>query len=136
MSHTITFDAANKRVTAVVTRPVREEELISCFQEIRSNREFQTEQGILIDLSEAALPPTTSEANRLGKVAKTLFPEQRIAIVWPNVLTIRPWITFWVVASPDVYVRIFTSLSDAHAWLGTQYHHPFRRLPLTRSGAG
>lgn len=119
MPHTITFDAARKRVAIVVTRPVSEKQALSCFRELRTHPEFRTDYGILINLLAADLPPTNEEAVRLGGVVKAFFPGQRIALVWPNVSTIRSWVIFWVVASPRAHVRLFTTLSDAEAWLGS-----------------
>lgn len=83
VSHTITFDAAQRRITVVVTPPVKQKEMLECLEAIRSRPEFQVNYGIVVNLLEAGLNgyPSVADAAEFNEALKTLFPGQKVALL-------------------------------------------------------
>ncbi len=83
MSHRITFDAVQRRITVVVTPPVKQTEVLDCLRKIRSHPEFRADHAIVVNLLEAGPNgyPSVSDAAEFNEAIKRLFPGQKVALL-------------------------------------------------------
>jgi len=121
MPHAITFDAMHKRISILITPPIRREDALACFREVRTHPEFRTEYGIIFDLTAADRTLPHGEVAQLGEIVKVFFPGQKVAIVMvPTDSDSESAVElFQAVASLKADVGVFKESSDAEAWLAS-----------------
>ena len=113
MSHKITFDPAQKRITVVVTPPVKQNEVLDCLRKIRSDPDFPANYGIVVNLLETGPNgyPSVSDVAGFDKTLKTLFPGQKVAVLSLHPRTMRSGFIA-VTASPEAVFQTRGELGD------------------------
>jgi archaellum biogenesis ATPase FlaH len=83
VSHRITFDALQRRITIVATPPAKQKEALDCLHKIRAHPEFRADYAIVVNLLEAGLHgyPSVADAAEFNEAIKRLFPGQKVALL-------------------------------------------------------
>ena len=121
MAYRVTFEPEHKLVTVIAEGAGNMSVALESMRDLRTDRRFQSDYGILCDLTKEEFEPDAIERVGLSSVLQGFFAGQRLAFVTSGSRYLETLQFIILQAEQKVDAKIFGDIPAAKAWLMSEH---------------